>query len=73
MGIHSIIEPAGTLLTGWELVPARDVTEPGSPTPADQRNHDRGSAPDPRAGDRTPTIVRAPQLTTSKWELREIG
>lgn len=65
MGLHSIIEPAGTLLTGWGLVPDADCTK------ADVRNKGEGARPAPAEdGDRTP--VAAPQ---SKWESteRELG
>lgn len=56
MGLHSIIEPAGTLMTGWELVPdCADLI--------DVRNKDRAPAPDPTEGDRSPPVE--PQ---SKWE-----
>jgi len=34
MSLHSIIEPAGTLMTGWKLVPKRDCHA------ADVRNDD---------------------------------
>ena len=34
MSLHSIIEPAGTLLTGWKLVPRQDCHA------ADLRNDD---------------------------------
>jgi len=34
MSLHSIIEPAGTLMTGWKLVPKRDCHA------ADVRNED---------------------------------
>ena len=34
MSLHSIIEPAGTLMTGWKLVPKRDCHA------ADTRNDD---------------------------------
>lgn len=57
MGLHSIIEPAGTLMTGWELVP--DCTKELT----DVRNQDRAPAPDPAGGDRSPAVEPA-----SKWE-----
>lgn len=63
MGIHCIIEPAGTLAMGWGLVPDRD--QAGA---ADRRNSDPGQAIDPSQGDRTP-----PPVTASKWELRKVG
>lgn len=60
MGLHSIIEPAGTLMTGWELVPdCSDLI--------DIRNKDRGPVPDSADGDRTPAIEPA-----SKWERRPV-
>ncbi|HEY6870775.1 MAG TPA: hypothetical protein VI199_13560, partial [Novosphingobium sp.] len=57
MGLHTIIEPAGTLMTGWELVPEHDRKL------TDVRNKDHARAPDPAEGDRSPPVE--PQ---SKWE-----
>ncbi|MBC2668687.1 hypothetical protein ACFOON_15540 [Novosphingobium piscinae] len=61
MSLHDIVEPAGTPLTGWGLVPLDTVV-----SRADLR--DRAPPADPAAADRTPVAV-----TTSKWELREVG
>jgi len=62
MSLHSIVEPAGTLSTGWKLVP-RD------PQKADIRNRD-DAAPAPEGeGDRTPS---APD-PRSRWEVGEVG
>lgn len=63
MSLHCIIEPAGTLLTGWGLIPEHDA-----PIPADPRNRDEARPPNPREGDRTP-----PPVVPSKWELRKVG
>ena len=62
MSLHCIVEPAGTLMTGWELVPEDDHGR------ADPRNTDHARPADPREGDRTPV-----PLTRSKWELRKVG
>lgn len=60
MGLHSIIGPAGTLMTGWALVPAqrRALT--------DRRDKDRAGEPAPAPEDRT-----LPPVTRSKWECPE--
>ena len=63
MSLHSIIEPAGTLLTGWKLVPKPNCHA------ADTRNEDDiplevACAPAP--------AENAPQIDpASKWEERE--
>ena len=62
MSLHSLVEPAGTLATGWKLVP-RDKRK------ADIRNNDEASPPDEGEGDRTP---HAPD-PRSRWEVGEIG
>jgi len=63
MSLHSIIEPAGTLSTGWKLVP-RD------PLKADIRNRDEATPPVAEdEGDRTPP----PADPRSRWEMDEIG
>ena len=60
MSLHSIVEPAGTLVHGWKLVPTRD------PHAADLRNEDdipleTASAPAPP--ENLPAINPA-----SRWE-----
>ena len=62
MSLHSIIEPAGTLSTGWKLVP-RD------PHKADIRNRDEAAPPPGDEGDRTPP----PADPRSRWEVGEVG
>ncbi|MFC3174510.1 hypothetical protein ACFOD9_09615 [Novosphingobium bradum] len=60
MSLHSIIEPAGTLLTGWKLVPARDCHA------ADSRNDDDiplDLARAPAPAENAPRVVPA-----SRWE-----
>ncbi|HET9628296.1 MAG TPA: hypothetical protein VFP14_02325 [Novosphingobium sp.] len=62
MSLHSIIEPAGTLMTGWKLVPKRDCHS------ADVRNEDDiplevacASAP----------AENSPVDPSSKWEKKK--
>lgn len=62
MGLHSIVEPVGTLMMGWELVPEDNHGL------IDPRNTDHARKADPAEGDRTPVRV-AP----SKWELSKVG
>ena len=60
MGLHSIIEPAGTLQTGWKLTDK-------DPAKADIRNKDEVEpAPEPGPAKRS-------AKTRSKWELGEVG
>jgi len=67
MSLHSIIEPAGTLVTGWKLVPKRDCHA------ADVRNEDDipldvacAPAPAENAPEIEPEIEPA-----SRWEKSE--
>lgn len=63
MSLHSIIEPAGTLLTGWKLVPRTGKEA------ADIRNDDECTACPADEGDRTP---QPPEETRSRWEVGEV-
>jgi hypothetical protein len=60
MSLHSIIEPAGTLMTGWKLVPKRDCHA------ADTRNED--DIPLEVASAPAPAENEAPVEPASKWE-----
>jgi len=63
MSLHSIIEPAGTLVTGWKLVPKRDCHA------ADVRNEDDiplDVACAPAPAENAPEVDPA-----SKWERTE--
>ncbi|WP_298195820.1 hypothetical protein [Novosphingobium sp.] len=75
MGILSIIEPAGTLLTGWELIPTAENVAPRVPAPADRPHRDAGpdAETEPGKDDRSPPPLTASRPTRSKWELREVG
>ena len=68
MSLHSIIEPAGTLLTGWTLVPHDEKKT------ADVRNKDECPTCETDEGDRTPVGDDdvAPVETRSKWERGEV-
>ncbi len=68
MSLHPLVEPAGTLLTGWKLVP-RD------PARADIRNKDEAETPNPAEADRTgsPPDTAGPAGPRSKWEVGEVG
>ncbi len=71
MGLHNIIEPAGTLLMGWNLVP-RDPAE------ADIRNNDATKAgenaePQPVSPHEAKAPVAPFLKARSKWEVSEIG
>jgi len=79
MSLHSIIEPAGTLVTGWKLVPKRDCHA------ADVRNEDDipldvacAPAPAENAPPETAPTENAPAIEpASRWERpdseRELG
>lgn len=75
MGILSINEPAGTLLTGWELIPTAEDMDPRVPAPADRQHCDTGPEVDTKPGEDDPSAPRltASRSTRSKWELREVG
>jgi hypothetical protein len=75
MGILSINEPAGTLLTGWELIPTAEDMDPRVPAPADRQHRDTGPDADTEPGedDRSPPPLTASRSRRSKWELREVG
>jgi len=62
MSLHSIIEPAGTLVTGWKLVPKPDCNA------ADLRNED--DIPLEVASAPAPAENAARIVPTSKWEER---
>ena len=71
MSLHSIIEPAGTLVTGWKLVP-----KPANQA-ADVRNDDDCPVPECDEGDRTPVAAEDVKPTQpdprSRWEMGECG
>jgi hypothetical protein len=72
MSLHPIIEPAGTLATGWKLVPHEPAPN------ADLRHPDEIPSDDVESGDRTIApdlgdhLVTVP-ATRSKWEMGEVG
>ena len=67
MSLHSMIEPAGTLLTGWKL-----VTEP-TKAAADVRNEDDPPPGNVDEGDRTPPPAPPGPAERSRREVGKAG